>query len=239
VPTALPAPPAWMGLDPLDTTANTVCGLTHSLSPFALAVPLDVVPPLFVDLPETLTAFATSTQGATVSYRTPNAVDAFDGPRPVTCAPESGSRFPPGKTTVTCTSVDSRGNAANPTFTVWVQYQAPTNGTFFLQPINPDNSSIFKKGSTVPVKFKLQGASAGISNLVARLLVAKAGNDNTGSVLEAVSTSAADAGNVFRSDGSGGQYIFNLSTKSLTTGTWSLHADLGDEVGHQVNVSLR
>jgi len=239
VPTALPPPPAWMGLDPLEPIGNTICGLTHSLSPFALAVPLDRTPPLFVDLPGTITAFATSTQGANVSYPTPNAVDALDGPRPVSCAPASGFQFPPGKTTVTCTAADAHGNPAGATFTVWVQYQAPSDGTFFLQPINPDNTSIFKKGSTVPVKFRLHGASAGISNLVARLSVAKVSNGIEGTSVEAVSTSAADAGNMFRSDGSGGQYIFNLSTKSLATGTWSLHTDLGDEVTHQVDVSLR
>ena len=81
--------------------------------------------------------------------------------------------------------------------------------------------------------------ASGISNLVARLSVAKVSNGIEGTSVEAVSTSAADAGNMFRSDGSGGQYIFNLSTKSLATGTWSLHTDLGDEVTHQVDVSLR
>jgi len=130
-------------------------------------------------------------------------------------------------------------NPASTTFTVWVQYQAPDNGTFFLDPINANGSSIFKKGSTVPVKFKLQGTSAGIKNLVAHLSVAKVSNGIEGTSVEAVSTSAADNGNVFRADSSGNQYIFNLSTKLLSTGTWSLRADLGDEVTHQVNVSLK
>ena len=91
----------------------------------------------------------------------------------------------------------------------------------------------------MPVKFRLSGASAGIKDLVTRLKVAKTSNGIEGSSLEAVSTSAADTGNVFRFDPSGGQYIFNLSTKPLTTGTWSLRADLGDEVTHHIDVSLR
>src|SRR5262249_11750996 len=122
---------------------------------------------------------------------------------------------------------------------VWVKVQAPTDGNFFLQPINPDGSSIFKKGSTVPVKFMLQGVSAGITNLVAKLTAAKVSNGIEGTALEAVSTSAADTGNQFRYDPSCNQSIFNLSTKSLTTGTWSLRADLGDGVTHQVNISLK
>src|SRR5262249_42898093 len=112
-------------------------------------------------------------------------------------------------------------------------------GTFFLQPINANGSSIFKKGSTVPVKFRLSGASAGITDLVAHLKLAKVSNGIEGTFLEATSTSAADTGNVFRFDPSCGQYIFNLSTKPLTTGTWSLRADLGDEVTHQIDVSLK
>ena len=120
-----------------------------------------------------------------------------------------------------------------------MQYQAPDNGTFFLDPINANGSSIFKKGSTVPVKFKLQGTSAGIKNLVAHLSVAKVSNGIEGTSVEAVSTSAADNGNVFRADSSGNQYIFNLSTKPLTTGTWSLRVDLGDEVPHNINISLK
>src|SRR4029078_8290834 len=169
----------------------------------------------------------------------PTDTAAADVPIAMSCAPRSGSQFRPGKTTVTCTAADAHGNPASATFTVVVQYQAPAGGAFFLDPINANGSSIFKKGSTVPVKFKLQGASAGIKNLVAHLAVAKVSNGIEGTSIEAVSTAAADAGNVFRYDPACGQYIFNLSTKSLQTGTWSLRADLGDEVTHQINVSLR
>jgi len=157
----------------------------------------------------------------------------------VDCAPASNSLFPPGKTTVTCTATDTARNTATASFTVWVQYQAPTNGSFFLQPINPDGSSLFKRGSTIPVKFKLQGASAGIASLVAHLSVAKVAQGVSGTYVEAVSTAASDGGDAFRYDAAANQYIFNLSTKALTIGTWLLRADLGDRVEHVVNVSLR
>src|SRR5204863_8982621 len=111
---------------------------------------------------------------------------------------------------------------------VYVQY----SWSGVLQPINVDGSSIFKQGSTVPVKFKLTGASAGISNAVAKLYVAQISNNVVGSDVEAVSTSAADTGNQFRYDASGSQYIFNLATKPLVAGSYRLTIDLGDQVLH-------
>ena len=50
-----------------------------------------------------------------------------------------------------------------------------------------------------------------------------------GTYVEATSTAAADSGNTFRY--SGGQYIFNLGTKSLSAGTWEIGVDLTDGVG--------
>ncbi|HXI60652.1 MAG TPA: HYR domain-containing protein, partial [Polyangia bacterium] len=114
---------------------NTICGFAYSLSPFALVLPADTTPPVFSNVPDPITAFATSTAGARVTYTLPKAVDAIDGTRPVTCSPASGTTFPPGKTTVTCTAADKTGNTAPAAFTVWVQYQAPSDGTFFLAPI--------------------------------------------------------------------------------------------------------
>jgi hypothetical protein len=194
---------------------------------------------VFSNVPADIVAYATCTGGATVTYTKPTAKDAVDGNRTVTCTPSSGSMFAPGKTTVTCTASDTKGNKAIATFKVWVQFQAPADGSFFLQPINPDGSSIFKLGSTVPVKFKLTGASAPITNLVAKLTVAKVSTSVTGTYVEASSTSAADSGSSFRYDATAKQYVFNLSTKTLATGTWSLKADLGDLVVHTVNVSLK
>jgi len=182
-------------------------------------------------------AYATSTAGAVVTYTAPTATDDVDGPVGVTCTPPSGSIFAPGSTTVTCTASDSSGHTATVTFAVIVTYQAPTDGTFYAQPINPDGSSIFKLGSTVPVKFALTGASAGITNLVAKISVPKVSNGIEGSFVEATSTSGGDSGNTFRY--SSGQYIFNLSTKSLSQGTWAVKVDLGDGVDHTIHISLR
>jgi DNA/RNA endonuclease G (NUC1) len=107
----------------------------------------------------------------------------------------------------------------------------------FLQPVNQDGSSIFKLGQTVPVKFQLTGASAGITNAVVRLYVAKITDSVVGTEEKADSTSNATEGNLFRY--SDGQYVFNLSTAGLTTGTYQLRVDMGDGVLRVVNISLR
>jgi hypothetical protein len=182
-----------------------------------------------------LTATATSANGATVSYTAPTARDIVDGAVAASCDKASGSTFPLGPTTVTCTAKDAAGNTGTKSFMVTVT-AAWSN---VLQPINADGSSIFKLGSTVPVKFQLSGASAGITNLVARLYLQRIGPGGTGSEIEAISTSNATTGNLFRYDATSGQYIFNLATKTLSTGTYKLSIDLGDKVTRTVNITLK
>src|SRR5262249_37670485 len=141
-----------------------------------------------------------------------------------------GSFFPPGTTSVTATATDAAGNAATRSFPVQVSYA----WSGVLQPINADNSSVFKAGSTVSGKFALTGDSACISSAVATLGYARVSADVVGPVNEADSTSAATAGNQFRYDASSGQYVFNWSTKGLAVGSYELQIDLGDGVTRTV-----
>ena len=67
-----------------------------------------------------ITAEATSPNGAPVSWSSPTGTDAVDGSVPVTCAPASGSSFPLGVTIVNCTSTDSHGNNGQASFNVEV-----------------------------------------------------------------------------------------------------------------------
>jgi hypothetical protein len=136
---------------------------------------------------------------------------------------------------VNCTASDAAGNTAHASFTVQMQY----GWSEILQPINADGSSVFKLKSTVPVKFQLIGASAGITNAVATLTLAKISATTTGTDMEAVSTAAATTGNAFRYDATSGQYIFNLATNGLSTGTWRLTIDLHDGVSRTVIISLK
>jgi hypothetical protein len=109
-----------------------------------------------------------------------------------------------------------------------------------LQPINADGSSIFRLGSTVPVKFQLWDADGNfVTNALARIYLTKISDDIAGNETEAASTSAATEGNLFRYDSVANQYIFNLSTKSLSTGTWQLRILLDDGTSKYVALSLR
>jgi hypothetical protein len=108
-----------------------------------------------------------------------------------------------------------------------------------LQPVNADGTSVFKLGSTIPTKFRLTGACAGDSSLVADIYFYKV-TSSEGPINEATSVSAADTGTVFRYSASGDQYIYNLGTKGLTEGTWHLGIDLRDGTGIRVvSVGLR
>jgi hypothetical protein len=121
------------------------------------------------------------------------------------------------------------------TFKVTVAY----SWSGVLQPINADGSSIFRVGSTVPVKFQLTGASAGITDLTAKFYHTKVSTGVAGSDLEVTSTIAATSCNLFRYDPTTQQYVFNWATKGLTTGTYRLSIDFGDRVLRSVLVSLK
>ncbi len=166
----------------------------------------------------------------------PTATDAVDGTVPAVCTPASGSTFALGTTQVSCTATDAHKNAGN-TQVFNVTVTVPWSN--FLQPINTDNSSVYKIGSTIPVKFALTGSAAGITNLTAKLSYAKITNSLVGSFAEATSTSAADVGSLFRYDSTGKQYIFNLSTKGFTQGSYELRVDLGDGISHTVIITSK
>jgi X-Pro dipeptidyl-peptidase len=58
--------------------------------------------------------------GAVVTYPAPAATDNEDPAPSASCDPASGTRFPQGTTTVTCTARDASGNATTKTFTVTI-----------------------------------------------------------------------------------------------------------------------
>ncbi|MBC8009363.1 MAG: autotransporter-associated beta strand repeat-containing protein, partial [Burkholderiales bacterium] len=81
--------------------------------------PTDVTAPVFTKVPANLTISPTHPQPV-VTYNA-SALDAIDGPVPVTFFPPSGSVFTPGTTTVvTATAADSSLNTTTATFTVTV-----------------------------------------------------------------------------------------------------------------------
>jgi large repetitive protein len=123
---------------------------------------------------------------------------------------------------------------AEQTFTVGVAY----TWTGVLSPINADGTSVFKLGRTIPVKFKLAGASTGITTAVAKVYIAKVNNNVVGEAVEADATGGSTDSNIFRYDPTTDQYIFNLDTKGLTPGTYQLQVDMGDGVVRTVTFGL-
>ena len=59
-------------------------------------------------------------KGARVTYFV-KATDATDGIVAAACLPKSGSLFPVGRTTVTCTPTDSSGNSMTSRFAITVK----------------------------------------------------------------------------------------------------------------------
>jgi hypothetical protein len=79
----------------------------------------DTVPPT-MQVPPTVTANASAPAGAVVSYSVSVDDNRLPAP-PAICVPPSGSTFPVGETTVTCTATDAAGNSTVDTFEVVVR----------------------------------------------------------------------------------------------------------------------
>lgn len=208
------------------------CTLDISAPAEVIASFADAAPPE-VQVPEAMAAVATAASGAVVTF-TATAHDEVSGDLVPSCIPASGSLFPPGVTHVACSATDAAGNTGSAIFDVEVTFA----WSGVLPPVRIDGSSTFKLGRTIPVKFELGGASAGISDLVATLSVGKTSQDAQSSALE-IDAGLPDDGNVFRYDPTSGTYIFNLSTKALSAGTWVMGIDLGDGVARPVAFALR
>jgi hypothetical protein len=99
----------------------------QSTGSFTITVNLaDHTPPVFSNLPANKVVEANGPSGSVATYATPTATDAQDGPiAAVNCAPASGSTFPLGTTTVTCSASDSHGNTGHASFTITVHDTTP------------------------------------------------------------------------------------------------------------------
>lgn len=151
----------------------------------------------------------------------------------------SGSKLDTSKIgphTLTFTATDKVGNTSTKTIIYYVQYVYGN----VLSPITIDSTRTFKLGSTIPVKFQLKDAKGNyVDYASAKLYVSKVGDIAGEGEALAVSTSAASTGNEFRYDNADNQYIFNLNTKGLSSGTYQIRIDLGDGTTNTVNIALR
>lgn len=189
---------------PIDTTTVT-CSATGALGNTGRATltvtVVDRTPPV-VTVPPNNTEEATGPGGAVVTFSA-SATDLVDGAVPVTCTPPSGSTFPIGDTTVTCTTRDSAGNDASGSFTVTVRDSTAPVITY------TGNASVYSVGDTIDIRCSATDSGSGIasttcrditgpaytfalgSNTFSGTAIDNAGNTGTGSVMFTVQVTAA------------------------------------------------
>jgi hypothetical protein len=220
----------------VDTVNNKITGQVTSLSWFVVGVD-DQPPVVTITLPDTGLGSGVYLLNQVVSA-TWLATDAASGVVP----PDTGTipidTSSVGTKTLTVLAGTAVDKAGNPSAQTTAHYSVRYAFGGILQPINVNASSVFKLGSTVPVKFQLRDANGKfVTNAVATISVAKLSGLVWGDELEAVSTSAATTGNLFRS--ADNQYIFNLNTKPLSAGTWRITITLDDGTSPYVIISFK
>lgn len=111
---------------PLGAT-SVACTATDDETPVTGTFTVTVVDTTAPVIAGTVTASAEAAgpAGSPVTFTLPTAVDAVDGPVPVTCTPTSGSTFAVGATAVACTAKDNAGQTATSSGTVVVRDTAP------------------------------------------------------------------------------------------------------------------
>lgn len=122
------------------TTTTVTCTATdgHNSASKSFTITVRDTTPPTLSLPASMTVQAVSASGANVTFSA-TATDIVSGSTAVACSPASGSLFPVGTTTVSCSSTDSHGNSASGTFSVTV---TPPPVSFTTSP----TSMIFQTG---------------------------------------------------------------------------------------------
>jgi len=116
--------------------------------------------------------------------------------------------------------------------------------SFFLPPINTPGHgipvSVFKAGSTIPVKFQVFDAfGTPIDFAVATISFWKYSAVVPSGEEEMTVASQANTGILFRYDPISQQYIFNLSTKGFPKGNYFIRVTLDSGQQPQVNIGLK
>jgi hypothetical protein len=167
---------------------------------------------------------ATGISGAQVTY-TATASDIVDGSVTPLCTPASGSTFPLGTTTVTCSATDKAGNTASGSFTVSVT--VTTQG--FYQPV--DGNGIYNKGkagNTIPFKFNIYGATEIKDTAIVDSIKYKAITCPSGPQIDGIEEFATTQN--LKYDITAGQFVYNSKTPS-SSGCYEATLYLKDGTG--------
>jgi hypothetical protein len=148
-----------------------------------------------------------------------------------------------GSFTYTATATDRAGNST----TIPGAYKVIYKWDGFLQPINDTahqvglSTSIFKAGSTIPVKFQLKRADGTVVQSAAApvWLAPVKGGAMSLPVDETAQTVTADSGSTFRYDATAQQYIYNWKTPSTGGSYYQIGVKLDDGQTYYVNIGLR
>jgi hypothetical protein len=175
-----------------------------------------------------------------VPAATCTATDSFSGVASCKVVVTGGNANGVGTFNWTATATDKAGNTSTTTGTYKVTYRFDG----FLQPINDTAhqvgaaTSVFKSGSTVPVKFQVKNAAgqAVQATTAPMWLTPVKGGAMSLPVDETVVTVSADSGSTFKYDT--GQYIYNWKTG--TGGNyWQIGVKFDDGQIYYVNIGLR
>lgn len=195
----------------------------------------------------TLTTADVNVQGGTFILGTApsatcTATDSFSGVASCTVKVAGGNANGVGTFTYTATAVDKVGN----TTTVTGSYRVIYRFDGFLQPINDTahqvgvSTSVFKAGSTVPVKFQLKKSSGTVVQATAGpdWITPVKGSSMSVPVDESVYAATGDSGSDYRFDTTAQQYLYNWKTG--TGGNyWRIGVTLDDGQTYYVNIGLR
>jgi hypothetical protein len=179
-------------LDPADGVTNLVAfSVTLEVG---VTAPADTVPPVLSGVPGPLSAW-TGGDAAAIAWASPTAADDMDPDPVVACDPSSGSTFPVGTSTVTCSATDAAGNASTASFDVTVSHVDAEWG----RPLGRDEV-VVHAGRTLPVVLALlaAGGPLGPDGLQAPTLLVTA-LDGCGA--GAAAGAAVDAGVMTWADG--------------------------------------
>jgi hypothetical protein len=204
-----------LGTTTVICSATDAAGNTGSAS-FQVTVEDTTAPT--VTVPANINATTIDPAGKVIVFSA-SASDLVDGSLTPACIPASGSVFPVGTTTVSCSATDAAGNTGSASFTVTIVLYQIT----FRPPINGGGVyNIVKLNRVVPVKFDL--FVDGIQNLGTGVVTIKTGVNSCtvgfpSDEVEMYSAGSGQPDGQARWDSAGGFWIFNASTSPYKPAT--------------------